>query len=350
MKAAPRSRTHGAPPDASPGQVKRGDSRESTAGGVAPLLRWLLPAVLVGMPALYVVLSTARGDWDDWQQATCMPDFCFCEAVRHGTLLRQPTNTWTNVPFAALGAAVIGRYSFLPRRALPLEVWQAPGFAAFALLFGASCVLLGASSFFYHASLTFYGQWLDNMGMVSVLLSIAANALFRQRVLRSTAGMVNAFVAANVGLGVALVAVAPLRRHVFLGTVVATTALEVWDSGKRRAARALQDTPLDASTAATHDAAATATKGSLRRRARSPAPQNVPVQRRRVAAYGLSYLLAALAVFVLAFVVWVLDLRRILCAPESVWQGHGLWHVLCAVVIMLAFLHEVRCTLQVYTM
>jgi len=32
----------------------------------------------------------------------------------------------------------------------------------------------------------------------------------------------------------------------------------------------------------------------------------------------------------LAFLIWVLDITKVVCSPESVMQGHALWHVLAA--------------------
>ena len=42
------------------------------------------------------ILPFIEGNWNSWEQATCMPDHCFCEKPRDH-LLRQPINTWTNM-------------------------------------------------------------------------------------------------------------------------------------------------------------------------------------------------------------------------------------------------------------
>ena len=46
--------------------------------------------------------------WDGWRAATCMPDACFCEAIRDGAV-RQPANTWSCLAFLAAGAMVLYR-------------------------------------------------------------------------------------------------------------------------------------------------------------------------------------------------------------------------------------------------
>lgn len=37
--------------------------------------------------------------WQTWQQATCMPDTCFCEHVRTNDYLVQPVNTMSSFAF-----------------------------------------------------------------------------------------------------------------------------------------------------------------------------------------------------------------------------------------------------------
>jgi len=66
------------------------------------------------------------------------------------------------------------------------------------------------------------------------------------------------------------------------------------------------------------------------------APADTVMLRTRVLRQrGLSLLLGAVAVQALAFVIWVLDLKRIVCAPESLRQGHAAWHLLGAVASVL---------------
>jgi hypothetical protein len=40
---------------------------------------------------------------------------------------------------------------------------------------------------------------------------------------------------------------------------------------------------------------------------------------------------------VLAFVIWILDRERVLCAPESLLQGHAVWHILGAIAAVCLF-------------
>jgi hypothetical protein len=42
------------------------------------------------------------------------------------------------------------------------------------------------------------------------------------------------------------------------------------------------------------------------------------------------WLATAASLMALAFAVWIVDRRRLLCDPESLIQGHAAWHLLAA--------------------
>jgi len=230
----------------------------------------------------FAALHGIEGTWAGWQQATCLPDDCFCEAPRAG-LLRQPSNTFSNLAFAVTGTYVL---AVLPRTHAPASV--APLYTVFALCFAAACLLTGATSGFYHASLTFLGQWMDNMGMFLMLSAPFLYSLCRQ--LHATApALLASYAVLNMGVGWAEVRFAAIRREMFGVLVVALLTSEL--------VRYYRTRP--------------------------------PV---RLELFALS-----LGVFLVSFSVWLLDLKKIVCAPDSLLQGHAVWHGLDA--LALAFLY-----------
>jgi hypothetical protein len=48
-------------------------------------------------------------------------------------------------------------------------------------------------------------------------------------------------------------------------------------------------------------------------------------------------LLAALGATLLGAAIWLLDVNRLVCAPDSVLQGHALWHAVTALAIVFAW-------------
>ena len=105
--------------------------------------------------------------WSDFEPATCMPDACFCEAVRDG-LIRQPSNTWSNLGFCLAGVWMAVEWG----RQRDVGGLRSVEAALFAL----AVFLVGVTSGLYHASLTFFGQTLDVQAMyLVVLLAFAVN-------------------------------------------------------------------------------------------------------------------------------------------------------------------------------
>jgi Ceramidase len=213
-----------------------------------------------------------RPMWEGWQLATCMPDSCFCEAVRDGAI-RQPSNTWSSLTFClaafamlpALRAKRTGRLS-------SLEGW----------LFALATFLVGVTSAFYHASLSFLGQSLDVQSMyLLVVLALAVNLDDLRpgepkRFLLSYVGL-------NVVLGVLLVVVPEFRRYGFAGVIAAVLLSEV------------------------------------------------VLRRRTLRDWPMSPLVRAAVIQGVAFVIWNLDRARVVCDPQFPLQGHAVWHTLGAV-------------------
>ena len=170
--------------------------------------------------------------------------------------------------FAAAWIALRLRSSNRARAALP---------KAEAGLFIAALALVGFGSAFYHATLTFVGQVVDVAGMYLVATFILLHRL-GPRFRLPPIGAVLVFVAANAGLMAAQVTTPSMRRVAFGVLLVLALAIE-WRSSRR----------------------------------------------------GRPWLASGALVMVLAFVIWALDRERLICDPESLLQGHALWHGLGAV-------------------
>ena len=136
---------------------------------------------------------------------------------------------------------------------------------------------MGFGSAFYHATLTFVGQVVDVAGMYLVATFILLHRL-GPRFRLPPIGAVLVFVAANAGLMAAQVTTPSMRRVAFGVLLVLALAIE-WRSSRR----------------------------------------------------GRPWLASGALVMVLAFVIWALDRERLICDPESLLQGHALWHGLGAV-------------------
>ena len=218
-----------------------------------------------------------------------MPDRCFCELIRHGPI-SQPSNTWSSLAFLAVGLWIVARgFADKPgsERAAPNPLVARP---VYSWLYGTAVVLIGLGSAFFHASLTFVGQWLDVMGMFLLITFVLLYSLSRFNIAVGEHFMAT-YTGSNCFLGAGLVGMPELRRYVFGGLVLAVLALEL------------------------------------------------VLRRRRAFRRRISLLLGAISAFALGFAVWILDIQKVLCAPEGWAQGHAFWHLTGAVATALLYLY-----------
>jgi len=244
---------------------------------IRALLTGLVSLMWIGVAfeALYLL----GPDWALFAPATCLSTHCFCEAPRTGELLLQPANSWSSFGFVIVGAWIMLGAASRPDSAfkgLPV------------LWFGLTAIIIGVGSAMLHATLTLWGQFADVLGMYLLGAFTLVWAAARWRGLSARLAVLLYLLVAG-SLIASLWLWPETRRWLFAVLLVVAISIEWW------LARPWRPNVL----------------GSL--------------------------LLLGLAANALAFAIWILDQTRTLCAPESLWQGHALWHLLGAVAV--AFSH-----------
>lgn len=219
----------------------------------------------------------------------CAANPCYCELPREG-LVRQLGNTWSNLAAVVAGLVVAvhaahGRLARArPHAALDL----------FGLLAPPALVFQGVGSMYFHGGLTTWGSALDAMSMFAI-----AGLLVTMQALRlgwlTARGVLGAWLSVLVlGLAVGFVSPAVVAAGVF-GLFLTILSTEVLLTRRGR----------------------TSTSSLFR---------------------------VGITAHVSAVGVWFFSAGEglPLCAPHSVWQGHGLWHFLTAVSVSLTVLHVMR--------
>jgi len=215
-----------------------------------------------------------------------MPDNCFCETIRYGEWIRQPANTWSNLAFVIITVIILWvLYSTKTNRKNQLLTYH-----SYTWIFAFGCVLTGAGSFYYHASFTLLGQWFDVMGMYCAITFFTVYNIDRLYYLKPVKFVI-VYLAINTLLCFFLTSFPEIRRYlfgvfvfVFLGSVFySQIKLKTIISGK--------------------------------------------------------YLYLSMLSFGLGFGLWILDIKKIVCSPHSLWQLHSFWHVLTAMSGLFIYLY-----------
>jgi hypothetical protein len=242
--------------------------------------------VVAGVAALLALLLTLgiRG----WPGApdVCLarqPDTCYCENYTRAGPIKQPANTWSNLGFVAAGLLVLGQ-ARRPRGTARANPMAAPGF--YTMLYGGLVVFLGPASMFFHASLRAWGGWID---LVSMMLY--SSFLLVYDLVRIRGASLRLFMVIYLPLVLAqglVDALVPKSGQLLFGAGIGgVLALE-----------------------------ALILRG------------HVPGLHRQ----GRPWFAAALGLFAVAYGgIWLWsNTAGPLCDPDSLLQGHALWHLLCA--------------------
>lgn len=228
------------------------------------------------------LLNLIGPDWSRFAPASCTATKCFCEMPRTGALLLQPANS-----ISSFGYVFVGLLMILMARS---REWISgfPPLAASVL--GLAAVIVGIGSVLLHATLTLRGQFFDVLGMYLIGGFFLVSALAKWRHIPDRRAMVHYALLCAVLVAI-LYALPEVRRWLFAVVLLAAIILELVFARPRRS----------------H--------------------------------VRTGYYVAGLIANIVAFTIWNLDQNGQLCAPDSLLQGHAVWHLLGAVAMWFAFLY-----------
>lgn len=241
-----------------------------------------LGLTVLAVLATTLVLAGLGPDWAAYAPATCTATRCFCEFPRIGALILQPADSFSSYGYVFAGLLMI----VLARG----DHWQSGFDRKAAAFFGVTAIIVGLGSVLLHATLSLWGQFFDVTGMYFTGGFMLVCALTRWRRLseRQAIALYTALLAVLLTL---LYLVPEVRRWLFAAVLIAAIIVEL---GFARRLRAGVKTRL---------------------------------------------YVTGIATKALAFTIWNLDQRGIVCAPHSLFQGHAVWHLLGATALWLTFLY-----------
>lgn len=236
--------------------------------------------------------------WGHWAQAGGNA-FHFCEADRMDQLIRQPSNTWSNLGYFLVGlfALTLGVQDFKKEGRKESDNFLVR-YPIFSVMFGLSMVYLFFGSFLYHASLTSYFQKLDQTGLYSVIVMIITFNLYKIFPLVRIKGQWKSSHALMVAFAVGFNYLIFTRLWlVNINLLFPTLVLVVFLTSIYYL---------------------------------------LFVNREH---YFTNYMWAAFAILLLAGIIWILDRTNTVCSPQSIFQGHALWHILTAASVFFIYLY-----------
>ena len=227
-------------------------------------------------------------NWEKYRPASCFPNHCFCETITHG-LIRQPVNAFTNLAYIIIGIYIL-IYIFHTRSnqqktdhitGLPRKIF---------ILFGLASIAVGIGSFIYHAGFTFLGMELDDDTMYLIGSFMLFWGLAHIQTI-NVKRFLFLYLSLNTGLEL-LIYFFPVVRGFLFGLLVLGSIL------------------ID----------------------------RLIIKSQRTTSQ-IKYLVWGVGLFTLGYLVWIPDYTKLICVPNSIIQGHAIWHVLTAIAILMIFFY-----------
>jgi len=256
----------------------------------------LLHNKILGILVLFCIISfsliaaAVQGTYLGWRPNTCLPDNCYCERPLDETyLIRQPANTWSNLAFTCSGIMVLLDKKFPEQPYVDRKKYR-----MFVAVFGIALVLQSTWSGFFHASLTFFAGGLDVQGNYLILGAALCFNFVRLGWINET-GFYITYAILNIVLGILQYYLVDLSLAMFgaFTTFYIISELLILYFAK------------------------------LQSKIKS------------------SYLYLGLVIFAIAFTIWNLDGKKLICSPDNhIMQGHAIWHLMMAVSFYCIYLYH----------
>ncbi len=213
---------------------------------------------------------------------------CYCEAYTspavEPTGLKQPASSLSALTPIVFGAAIL----FWLDHARPNPTNSMTFRSSYSMVYGFLVIFLGIGSLYFHGSLTRIGGFVDNFSMLLYITFLLIYNLFRIRMIDNhPVYFAVLLVIINSILAIPVYVIDDLGTMLFAVLVIAFIVMEIWILA--------------------------AAPGGVRRNPR--------------------WFAAAIFSFAAAMLVWRLSWTGgAWCEPESLLQGHALWHVLSMAV------------------
>ena len=248
--------------------------------------------------------------WDN-APASCMPDRCFCEFIQND-IPHQFANTYSSLIFIIFSIFILFRYFRITGLDSKLLTSNKRVFyenPQYVYIYSLSLFLIGIGSFYFHSTLSLGGQFADVSGM-NFLGSFIL--LYHFKKIYQIKRFILTYFFLNVVLIFLLLFIPEIRRIVFGLLLILSLGILYIKPIKFQLLLNISNE-----------------KRTLPMGFLSDSEKKIKYSKFFSDTIKFHYLYIAVIVQILATVIWTLDISKIFCNPESLLQGHSLWHILC---------------------
>ena len=233
--------------------------------------------------------------WESMVAGKALLNPSYAERIYESSVFRTRANTWSNYGFVVVGAYALTLAWLDSKREYDAQAGYIVKNPIYGALFGIGCVYVGIGSGFFHASLTRWGQQLDVASMYAALTALIAMNL--ERYLPKVPGPA-------------------WRTHAIwgAGALAASVYFYIykWEMSSKTTLTALSFTMVFFCVADLF---------------------------RRKSSFHKLWSPLSLAVIVFAVYIRQLGVDGKFSGPDTVFQAHAIWHLLCAASLACIFMY-----------
>lgn len=219
--------------------------------------------------------------WQTFQQSKSALNAEYCELDQSTHFFRQTMNTYSNLMYFFLGmiAFLIGLYDHKSNQEADQNLVQQ--FPAISIFFGCCLMYLCLGSAFFHASLTWIGQRVDMNGTYSICITLIGLGCYRFFAKERMPVLLQLVIIGSLLLIVLIF----IEIHLLVSSTILLPLLIML-----------------------------LVIGAILNYVRSKE------------SYNIQLAILSLLLVIVAFIIRTADVKRIVCNPTSLYQGHALWH------------------------
>ncbi len=251
--------------------------------------------LIITLLSFAIIFILAFAGWPGNPHYCIEYERCYCETLDYNKMFLQPVNTWTNLSAVIMGLYIAYELSYKNNIFDPNDKLNNPMDhpSFYSMLYANLVVFIGTSSFLFHGAMTDYGGAIDNIAMNGYILFLILYEMTQMFGLSK-----------QHFIGILILLLLPISyfsfyphfgRASFMVLVIIAIPMEIFIQVMMEKHKIMR------------------------------------IRNRKL-------LIWSILIFGIAYLFWdVSKTGAVFCYPESLWQGHGVWHILVGIAPFLIY-------------